>query len=660
MIRRALLALALLCVAVPARATVLLIREHYRSIAAGGGGADLYNTEAQHAQVKATMQVRGVTLREPARGALTTAGVKAGQYTNPEGAVISSDVVVHTCFSPSITPLNASVYDPRTYGLTAGWPTKPHVWIFYPEAGSGTCNNVNNVDTTGSDHDIANRAWYQTQTAYTTDGLYSWKSRDVALIPSIASGARATGIFRVVVGYRFGPGTHDPNSTNDAGNPHPRNVTDPDTGAVSVNTDSLLLWVRYRSVGDPAPMIYVRPGAGALQDMGLIKMALQIADSASGGKVFENRALTTRKHSLILRRATSTSGDPGSSNLPEGGGIRSRADSSAVSEVTARARQIAALRIKFSLGADPESVGVAANAALLAIFMDNCPLARVCLEPYAGTYTNSTTRASAAGLCIDPIGTNRVRTLFPFAQPTGIVTRISDVTCSADSGSVFCGLASGMNTLNSRYPGRVDHVLMPGNWDWTPKQWTRTTGANGMDSLWAIFSAVGLRGVTFNPTSLNSNVGLSWTGESGALPNYATAPNGWAPAEQRVPVRWGTVGLGYVNQLGARSEPSAPSWTWYWTHDLGSEYSRGSEMNDYYIVDAGAYYKHNFHTGTAVLALNAGELGARGDGYPQSPTWYAIKWLTHEWMAENSLGTRWPDGTKKILDEWDYAENLNP
>jgi hypothetical protein len=643
MIRRALLVLALLCVAVPARASVLLIKEGIDHSAIG----NIDTPEFQHWQVKSIMSLRGVTLYDLPPAALTTAGVKSGQFT-VAGVTTTCDVVVHTCFSTAWAPPTSATYDPRTYGLTAGWPTKPHVWIVYPAAASGIISNVNNTDTTGIGSDIANNTRFATASQFTADGLYSWKSQDVALIPSIASATRASGIFRVIVGTRM---------TQANGSVHPWSVTDADSGAFSATTDSCRLWVRYRSVGDPAPMIYVRPGSGSLQDLGLIKMALQIADSASGGKVFENRARTTVKHSLILRRATSTSGDPASNNLPEGGGIRSRADSSAVAAVTARALQIAALGIKFSVGADPESVGVAANAALLAIFMDNCPLARVCLEPYAGTYSGTTTRASAAGLCIDPIGIFRVRTLFPFAQPTGIVTKISDVDCTSDSGSVFCGLRNGMLTLASLYPNRVDHVLMPSYFDWTPKQFTRSTGAP-IDSLWAIFRAVGLRGVAFNPTGVNSNVGVSWALESGALPTYATAPAGWFPAQQRIPVRWGSTSLGFVNLIGARWEMSSPSWTWSLGHDNSSEHSRGAELGDYYPVDAGAYYKHNFRTGTQILALNSGELGSRGDPYPQSPTWYAIKWLTHEWMAENSLGTRWPDGSPKILDEWDYAENL--
>lgn len=652
------LALASLVALVPARpagASGLLVQMR-TDPSAPNDARDLW---LQEATIRAILNNRRAPYTAVREGAVTTAGVKAGQLTTTLG-VQQHDWFGLIGYTQAVTPSNTAQFDPRTYLRSATWPSKPGIWFLYPAPGCNTAGN-NGSDTTGVNDCYPYSSATPNGSLYTVDGPYVWKARGSAIKPAVATTPRASGVWRAIIGYGDTPA---------GGGPNPYAVKDADSLARSANPDSVICWVRERSATDPAGQVFLYLASG-LPDIASIKIALAELDritarTVPGGAVFTNRPYTTRKHGLGVLGANRT-GDPAGANLFNNGTYCPRADSCDYTNQARGRDSLIAWGVKtLTAFVDPESLTASPNAQGLAIWAA-MPGAKFALNPTSGWSTTSTTRAGAAGRCIDPLGYARRRSLFPATG--GSLTP----NCATDSGSVVCNLAAGWAALESAVGAdRIDHTLIPAAWDWSPQEWTRAgAGAisssggrlwGGYDSLAAALALGKVRTVLISPTAPNANAGISWANPDGFLTAPATTPAGLWPSPGRLAVTWGGRQLGNVTILGARWEPSTPSWTWMEsTHDIGLEFLQGDELGKYFPVDAATYYRHTFNVGTRVLVVQAGNIGGPwGNSRPQLPAMRVIKWVQNGFSAANSRLPAWTDGTPKSLDEWAPIEEVTP
>lgn len=645
-----------------ASGSVLVIQE---TIDTGQAGATNMNCNLQSATVLSILRNRGVTFRYVPSSAVTTAAVAAGQIVTSQGTE-SYDAVIHLAASLNVTPLASATYNPYQFLSGSTWPSKPQLWFIYPSSGSYTQNTAS--DTTGwADFYASGQA--VNGCIYDTGSPWAWKSLYGTIKPGISPATRPTGVWRTILGY--GVTSASSGSQANKTNYQVKNADSLLTRAV--DPDSSIVVYRGRYANDPAGQVLCYPGKDGIQDIASVKVALAMLDSitaitSAGGKVFDNRAMTSRKHGLAIASANRY-GNPSAYNLTEGGGIYCPGDTCDRTNFSAGADSMASLRdvrgnpVKFTWLVDPESL-TTTNGALMMMILKRNGAAHFGLQPISGTVTGTTTRASAAGRCIDPIGILRRRSIFP------TTASVTSPACTSDSGSVQCAIKNGFAALESFAPGRVDHVLAASKFDWTPQEWT-VAGAGtmasgnlsgGEDSLRAALFSAKVRAILFSPTATGANVGLSWSADSGALTG-GSAPAGWSPTQRMLDVKWGGNHIGEIALLGARWEPYSVSWTWFQeSHSgIGNEWLAGDEIGKYFLFDAGTYYRHTFNVGTRVFATQAGMLGGpRGNPWPQRPGWWQIKWLTHGFNAANAHLPRWSDGTVKTLDEWDYIENVKP
>jgi hypothetical protein len=637
-------------IAGPADASVLVIDERRNT---GGGYEQGYELQAQ--QVLGPLNERGVVYTRVPMTAVTTAGARAGQVSTSWGTE-THHAVIHLGYDTGLGVYASATYDPRTYLRGATWPSVPHLWILVPVAGAGTSNTA--TDTTGT-NDFYPSGQAINGSLYATGTPWTWKNLYATVKPAVATTPRAAGIYRVLVGYGMTSASNTRNAVKNADSLYSR----------ADNPDSAVVWMRSRYPNDPASQIFCYAGAGGIQDIAAIKVALAMLDSLTaitnaGGRVFTNRTRTTKKQAVVLTNATLTAVDHTTRNAYYGGGTYVVGDSSDQSNVLAGIDSLKGLNIRLTALVDPESTTSSRAVAILNA-LKAIPGARFGLQPVSGTFTGSVTRASAAGRCIDPIGISRRRTLWPSTPTT------PTPSCATDSGSVYCSTLNGWNTLEALAPGRVDHVAAFAAFDWTPQEWTVASAGNvsagvlsgGQDSLVAAIWAGGkTRVVLENPSGTGSPVGMKWSSSASNLTNNS-APAGWGLARARLPVVWGGVQRSAVRSILARWEPSVPTWRWQQESHPGiaQEYLAGSEARKYYLADAGVYYHHTFSVQTKVFAVPIGLLGGPyATPWPQRPGFWQIKWLVHGVNAANARLPRWADGTVKRLDEFDWVENLEP
>lgn len=663
--RRALLVVLAALIAAPASASVLAVQCRVTP----NESNRQQNFQLQAATVLSILRNRGVTLRLIPETAAVTADVAAARFSGSRGVEQHDGFILlgaATEYSQS-----TATFDPRTYLRTATWPSKPGLWFIAPLSSNAASNTA--TDTTGvSDSYASGQAL--NGSLYTTGHPWAWKNLYASVKPAIATTPRAAGYWRALVSYGDTPANLT--AVKDADSLNSR----------SLNPDSVIVWMRAKS-GSAADLaraqIFCRASAGGLQDIAAIKHALAMFDSLSaittpGGKVFDNRPRTTRKHGLVLT-AANRHGSPTAYSGTEGGGIYcpsivagdtcDRDNFSAGVDSMISLTDVTGRPIRFTWLVEPESL-TTTNGALLMTILKRATNARFGVQAIAGTLFGTATRAGAAGRSIDLMGILRRRSLFP-------TTASLSPSCATDSGSVQCNVKNAFDLLEAAVPGRVDRVIAGSDWDWSPQEWTAagagtavlsgsdpfkvTTLWGGEDSLRAALYSARVRAILFSPTAANANVGMSFA-TSGAV-SGGSDPAGWSPTQRMLDVRWGGAVVGQIALLGTRWEPTATSWTWQQTTHPGvaQEYLDGAEVGKYYLQDAGVYYHHTFSVGTRVFGTQAGMLGGpRGNPWPQRPGWWQIKWLQHGFNAANAHLPRWADGSVKLLDEFDWVENVRP
>jgi len=620
--------------------------------------------------IGALRQHRGA-FREVPWTAVTTANAGDAQLVTSRGTE-QYDITIHIAATLRYQPLYPSTYNWPLHLNGATWPSKPQVYFFYPEGASGTASNSGS-DSTGTSDSYAYPAVFAWGCLYSTKNPANrWKNMYGSVKPAISSASArsyvtssATGIWRPIIGWSTTPASNGA-SAGGAANA----VVDPDSlrNGGAQYPDSVVGWMVMRHANDPAPLFFCYAGAGGLSDRWAIQTVLALADSFTsrtvpGGALFPNRPGVTKKRAFAVRGVNLTSKPVGSIELTHGGGVN--CPDGAVADSCDRANygtglsMVDALGARWTAYAEPhtDSLYSARGSASLA-YLDNLTRVRVGMMAVSGTFSASTSRAAGAGLCRDPFGINNTRTALPVGQTE------YPPNCAADSGSIFCNIENGWTALETRFPGKVDYSILPALYDWSPRQWTRA-GNGGLpraDALAAIYCKGKTRAILYNPTATNSNVGLSYS-TGGSISTYATTPAGWEIGERYLQVSWAGERLGSIKLLGARDEPAAPLWRWKQESHAGlnMEYLAGADLGKFYLIDASSYYHHTFNVATSVFVVPAVSLGGPYAGpWPQRPGYHAIASLVRGSNVANEHACSWPDGAKKVFNDWVWVSDLEP
>lgn len=526
----------------------------------------------------------------------------------------------------------ASGYGTSVPQIFVGGPTgDPNHW-----AQTSTCST--GTDAYGAGYATA-RGQYST---YMVGKPFVWKEFSTGasgMYAPPATATRAHGIWRPIVSY----------GATGITSAALRNCTSLpcDNVTRSNNPDSVLLWVRYRDANDPAPRIFVQPGGltSALFDMGLVKMALAIVDSVTGGDIFEDPKLIPKRRALWIRHGFSRGAITNQSSADVGGLVCNAAVCDSADFKTG-IDSLASLKIPFTVGVDVDSI---ATYPFEKTWWARAPLARFGLETYAGAITGRGTTASSTHP-MDPFGNKRARAMSASAT--------LPVVCGSGDSTSFCLLKASGTIMEANFPGKVDHAIWPAWGDYSPTGATLATAGAYADSVPWVARNAGWKAIVFNPLHADGNSGRTWSTNGGITTTAASAPLGWDPDTRRVKTLDGQS----FKFLAARMEAASADTFSMSGHALGSEFQHGALRSNWYPdrgstsgIGLDALYGHDFMTRTPILAFNACNLGSIGlsSSSGMTPYWQA-KWITNQWRAVDAL---LPGGKK--LDVWDYVENLD-
>lgn len=469
-----------------------------------------------------------------------------------------------------------------------------------------------------------------------------WASGPSGTFAPAATSTRAHGIWRPVVSYGA-TGITSAALRNCSALPCD-NVTRSD------NPDSVLLWARYRSRLDTAPRIFVQPGGASatfLVDVGLIKKALAMGDSITGGQVFEDNRLFPRRHGLWIRRAFSRNSYSGQ-GVMEGGGIVCSGGACDSNQLIAGIDSLATLNIPFTVGVDPDSVGTYPSEKL---WWARAPKARYGLEMYAGSIAARGGNATSSQP-FDPFGHLRARNM----RPAGASSL--PATCASTDSTTPCLLTAARTLMETHFPGRVDHAIFPSFSDYSPTAATVANISSYDDSVADAAETAGWGTILFEPSQPNGNAGRTYSSNTGMNTTAPSAPLGGNPNTRLVRTLSGRP----FKFLGVRWEPAGTDTFSAAGHTVGAEWAHGDLRNNWYpdrsgIVGIGLsiFYHHDFLTRTPVLAFNAAQLSSTGPGNnPGRAAFWNAKWITNDWRSTDALMI-----PGKQLDVWDYVENLS-
>lgn len=546
----------------------------------------------------------------------------------------------------------------------ARWPSVPLIMVASPEHGCRSFSDqAGGGDTLGVTDCFPDGNFNWIGSAYFTGGPYRWKAFNIPIKPLIATTPRVSdptrqgGIYRVVVGYAQVPNV----GTYSGGGLVPAQMccnVDSIPNAVA-NPDSTLLFVRYRSVGDKAPIIHVHPSGGMLTDLGLVRMALAIADSVTGGKVYQDRTKLPVPRVFALHSGSSANNYVNAAQTDAGG-----PDPKVTTHVELQAGDdsLTAHGIKRTVYVDPESLNAATREGDAARILTRSVLVHIGLESRAGVIPNGTYRSGGVGRCIDPFGHQFVRTFIP-PGATGL-----PASCANDSGSIYCGLIAGFNGLTAKYgASRLDHVVLPLYLDWSPLSVNKAYAPTDSIAMAAAYG--GATGIITSPTAQNVYVGMAWSTTNGFDATPTTAPAGYDTQSGRLNYTMGTT-RGALPLLSYRFEPAGPESLWYQGHDIRQEFMIGQANRSYYwyLSLGGAsgnlgFYRHQFFMQTPGFIMNASSIGGVGGGVSGQvpagrPGFWFVKWEDDEMKAVDALLPKWPDGTAKHLDYWTTGDDV--
>lgn len=642
--KRALVVLALLAWASVASAKTLVIVHRVVGGAAGEGEQDL-----TAGVIAGEFNKRGASWSQISSSATKTLWAGTGQVPRANG-IDQYDAVVHLNFWVG---QGAGNYRPDSIGKVGKWPTVPQVFIgrAYPGAVFNQSAACSTGVTSGTNFFDEPRSRY---TQYVIGKPYAW-SRSSPFNIGLArasGGAIPAGIWRPIVAMAPSQRVR-PTGTDGVGGVHC--VACDSIGRSP--TDSVLLWVRYRSASEPAPLIYVQNIGGAgYPNETLIRIALAIADSASGGKVFDNPRRTTFRRSIVVRRAFGRN-KYDLNNGPQHGGMFCYADSCDSVNVKAGIDSLESLAAD-PLGLSPGlRIGVGVNVDSIASYPYELRWWRRLTEARFILDSNSQVGDAAPGNCINPFGSSlnagdnvaRARTLIP-ANAAALPT-----ACGSDT-SIYCLLVSGMNLMRYWFGDKVDPSVIPAGGDWTPTSMVATNSPGGDSLDWVIYHA-GFRTVVIGETPSYVNVNRHWVGV-GSLAGLMTLHRGWSMDTYGRGIRTapGTASprVGYVTRVSLRQHTSTFTSGWIDAHDLNNE-GLGNLTGAIVPYGVGHSFQDNF-AGCDGMMLTEMELGGYGQGtVPGRRAWWIIKNAVHQGWAANSFE---PPG--KVIEEWVYPSQLVP
>lgn len=643
------LVLTLLLCATPASATVQYISDY----TANGVPITDYGQQQGRDLVNSILLRTGVNYTRIPISQTTLARLKAGTALQ-HGVTVNYDVTVIDMFHLGNTGdfLGTRV---DQLVLAANWPSVPTVFIGVPAALSGgwAQSSSCSLGTSGYTLPVSSRTPHAGMWMVGKD--YVWHSPGLSIYGVPAPSPRtahAGSIYRPIIGA--GASAASPTASL-TGNPLCNNC---DSTSRSADPDSILLWVLYRSTAETAPLIFVNAASGP-QDPLVIVMALAIADSASGGKVWETGSKIPLKVAAFIRNASNTgkwntqSGDESTG----GGGVFCRADSCDSANVKAAVRDsMRALGMPFTVCVDRDSV--AAYPWLERWFVDN-PNVHFASAQLGGA-TAGTGGAASITHPYDPMGHLRTRALMP--QPATLGAAFPTTYSATDS-----SMAGMLYTTNQwgqqRYGGRWDHTLCPAYSDWSPVG----LGAAGSSSLsvdstlWVVRNA-GFTGIMIGTDFSTGNVGRIWSASDGMALTNGTAPYGYWPdsgpfhvlndPSRRTNAGW----LGTINFVRARYEILANPQMGYWPgHDIKDEFLFGV-FTGQWVQDKVKAYRHDFTSRPTAVGFNLQQFGGRGDnGIPAREGYWALKWMWNETRAIDALMI-----PGKHVVQWTWLENLYP
>lgn len=662
--KRVLLACALLLAPVVAWGKVLVVSPHDRI----ASGASTLRVDSQHAIVVGILQKYGAdfTVVRP-YGTKTLWCATGDQVFN--GRVEHYDAVIHLNYR---TGGGFELYNPDSLTQVAPvnmWPSVPQVFFHVPATSlSGGWNSSAGCSVGVHGHGSPIGTGRDSYSAYVIGKDWVWKSRNADMWGTRQLDSEAPpdsvppGIFRPIVAVGVTQASR-PRGTDGVGGDW---CTSCDSVKHTANPkDSLLAWGRYRSPTDRAPLLYAVSGGGFQQNEGIIKILLAMADSASGGKVFDKPGYLPQKRALVLRRAFGR-GTYANQATGTGGGITCwSADSCDTARVKVAIDSLKALKVKFTVGVNPDS---ADTYVYEQAWWRRATMAKFALESVSGSSAAGVAGVDATaggGRCVDPFGHLRTRNILP-PGATGLPDACGDAN---DTLSVFCNLVAGKKKIISLFgANRFDPSVIPINGDWSPLSMTNYGTSPGQDSVFWATRHAGFKTIAFGTAITQTNVNRHWayTGPAtGPSANNLTAPYGWGFETMRAPVKTApgsgsSVLLGYLNLILMRAEQNALAQGWQNNggHDNNAEGHFGDIVGRWYPEELPGYH-HDFYTPTRAWAWTMSELGTadRAGGTPIAGmrAWWEIKWLVHQARAANSF---MPAG--KILDEFVYLSEVKP
>lgn len=673
--KRLAVALALL-LAIPANGNTLIVLEEPRS------GSNIKGFQQNYQAFTKMLDARGATYKSTHISNTKTLWMRTGlqvwgTFNQATARREQFDAVV--IFGWDDANPNPTGATPESLTFNASWPSVPVVFVGLAGTGSGKWAS-SSTESTGVEQIGAYNSVYRNYVMYpigTTAGIRVMNGSSIW--PQHVKSAQPAGTtFRPLVACNYSatvPGGLPPvNSLL-------RSYADSANYNATAEKDTVVMWARYTLNAangglaaniNPKPIIFVDIGFSP-PDLGLMAMAMQMADSASGGQVWDAPRAKPIQAALavtaVASRGKYTNAMDGSPSVVRithlQGGTFCYADSCDSTNVHGGLDSLGTLaELKTTFFVEPCSL--AAYPSVKG-WLYRAGKYRVGIQTAAGFGTGTTQIMGAADSTypIDPLGITRTR----------VASQPGNESCSQPGDTVYtmCNLLRARNLIRNYFgEGTYDPSIFPAAGDWSPKDYTRTGGGPGVDSMaWVLYKG-GVRAVVIRPEWINSSAGVSATFSAGITQlTGATAPAadpyGYGPNTRRIPVfrdpadpASGQIGsLKIVAERGEHGMPNvAPGG--YTSHDTRTEWLSGLADDAWYFAPI-IGHTHLFYSRTQVLHVSLGRLGGAATSTPARNGWYDVKHTHNAFTAANNLG--WVDpvsGKQRAMFQWVYVSELQP
>lgn len=673
--KRLIAALAALLVAAPAAdAKTLIVRYFHPTL------VNTQDAENQFSDLTGLLDRRGASWKDIRLRATKTEWMRTGLHVWKNWNLASADAEQFDCvivLGFMVGGESVTGTSPESLTITAKWPSVPVVFFGNTTAQAGKWTTSTTCSTGVKSLGTAYTSVRRTYSVSPVGSMLPWKALSINLHPVVPLAENSGTTFRSVVKMGY-------TSVTPGGIPNQSSIlrADADSGFATAGSDTVVLWARYMNSAanggpaaatNPKPIIFCDAGAGVAQDVGLMAMALQMADSASGGNVFDKDGAKPIKMGLAITAAVGRGhySKNLSSNADEHvtGGAFCQADSCDTTNVLAGLDSLGTL-----------------TGLKTTFFVDACSLAtypsvknwfyragnyRVGIGTRGGAFAAASSIAGAASSTYpaDPFGRLRTRiAALPWGGSSPAADTLGACTAASDTMLTYCNLRWARDIIKSHFGEAFDPSAYPAYGDWSPVAYTKNGGGPGLDSTaFAIWKA-GIRAIVIRPEFINTNPSVSAaTSTAGALPAGNTAgtdPYGYFPEERSVnvysdPSTPGRV-IGRLNIVADRGQDQVINTTYgYSGHDVRGEWFEGLVQNRWYLAPI-RYYYHSFWTRTQVISVSLGRLGGSATATSARNGWWIIKHTANQVTAANNLG--WVDGNGKQrpMFTWAYVSELEP